>query len=108
VRKASKVKKASINGNIYEIFSELIKKLGNRYSAQFLYDRAEQIVNLHLKNHSLTDDFGKPNNHSSNYYCKDVHCVVENNPWLPLYNENLDDVDCSYNHNQFLRELGVR
>mgnify|MGYP001190625187 CR=1 FL=1 len=108
MKKVDKVRKKSVKGNIYAVFSELIKNLGNKYSAQFLYDRAEQIVNLHQKNHHLNDGYGSSNSYSSNYYCKDVLCVVENNPWLPVYNEKFEDMDCAYNHNQFLRELGVR
>ena len=42
------------------------------------------------------------------YFSKDVSRMIENQPWLPVYNEHIHDIDCSYNHNQFLKELGVR
>ena len=104
----SKIKKKSTSGTIYEVFSELISKLGDKYSAQYLYQSAEQIVKLHLKTTNFNDGYGRPNIHSCGYFSKDVLCMFENQPWLPVYNENINDLDSSYNHNQFLKELGVR
>ena len=107
MRKIKKNQKNSKKVAIYAVFSELFKKLGSKYSTQFLYDRAEQIINLHSKNQYLNDGFGNSNTRSSDYYCKNVVCVVENHPWLPVYNENFEDSDFSYTKNQFLRELGL-
>ena len=106
-----KTKKFIANTNssrVRDVFLELLKNLGDKYSSHFLYDKAERIVKLHSANYIFNDGYGNSNTHSRNYYTRDVLCIVENDPWLPVYNESLEDVDCSYNHNQFLKELGVR
>ncbi len=103
-----KIKKKSTNRTINQVFSELIDKLGGKYSARFLYQSAERIVNLHLKSTKFNEGYGRPNFHSCGYFSKDVSRMIENQPWLPVYNEHIHDIDCSYNHNQFLKELGVR
>ena len=108
MKKTNKNRKNTKKSIVYQIFTELINALGNKYSAEFLYDRATKIVELHLPNTNFKDGYGRPNTHSSGYFSKDVLCMLENQPWLPVYNERINDLDCSYNHNQFLKELGVR
>ena len=108
MKKSVKTRKKSKSLSVYQIFSELIESLGHKYSSQFLYDHAEKIFKLYLRNTKLNDGYGRANLYSRNYFCKDVSCLIENDPWLPVYNEKLDNIETSYNHNHFLRELGVR
>ena len=77
-----KIKKKSTNRTINHVFSELIDKLGGKYSARFLYQSAERIVNLHLKSTKFNEGYGRPNFHSCGYFSKDVisipilHCLL--------------------------------
>ncbi len=101
-------KRTSRKSKVYSIFSELNRTLGNVYSTAFLYDKAEQIFKLHSSNANFNDGYGRTNTHSRNYFARDVSCIVENDPWLPVYNERFEDRDYSYGCNEFLKELGVR
>lgn len=106
--KQNLIKRTSRKSKVYSIFSELNRTLGNVYSTAFLYDKAEQIFKLHSSNANFNDGYGRANTHSRNYFARDVSCIVDNDPWLPVYNERFDDRDCSYAHNEFLKELGVK
>ena len=107
-RKTKKqIYKKSINTSVYQIFSELSKKLGDKYSSEFLYDRAEQIIKLYSKSKKIKNEYGTPNDHSRNYLCKNVCDLIENEPWLTVYNENHINYECPYSQKQLLRELGI-
>ena len=99
--------KKSINTSVYQVFSELSKKLGDKYSSEFLYDRAEQIIKLYSKSKKIKNEYGDPNVHNRNYFCKNVFDLIENDPWLTVYNENHINYECPYSRKQLLRELGI-
>ncbi len=101
------VYKKSTNASVYQVFSELSKKLGDKYSAQFLYDRAEQIIKLYSKSKKINSEYRNAGVHSKNYFCKNVFDLIENDPWLSVYNENYVNYECPYSRKQLLRELGI-
>ena len=107
MRNNKKIKKSK-KGLVYKIFIELSRSLGNKHSSSYLYDKAEQICKLYSSNANFNDGYGRPNTHSRNYFARDVSFIVENDPWLPVYNERFEDRDYSYGCNEFLKELGVR
>ena len=92
---------------VYLIYQELCQSLGNKFSAQFLYDKAEKIFELRKPTTMYKDHFGQPSNTDKNYYTRNVSCLIENDPWLAVYNEDCQSMENSFNKKNLLNELGI-
>ncbi len=92
---------------VYLIYQELCNSLGNKFSDQFLYDKAEKIFELRKPSVMYKDYFGQPSNPDADYYTRDVSCLIENDPWLAVYNEECQSMENSFNKKNLFNTLGI-